>query len=210
MDDIRDRREYRAAQLDQDQASPFELFREWLIAARARKIAEPNAMVLSTVDAEGQPSSRVLLLRKFDEQGFVFFTNYDSRKGRELAANPRAALLFYWGELDRQVRVLGTVSRVSRTESEEYFASRPRGARISAVASRQSMPIASRAELDEKFEAAADSLADREIKCPESWGGFRLSPHTFEFWQGRENRLHDRIQYTLTDAKRWLVERLQP
>jgi pyridoxamine 5'-phosphate oxidase len=185
---------------------PFAEFQAWLDEAWKSEPNDANAMTVSTV-ADGRPSARLVLLKGFDERGFVFFTGYESRKGGELAANPRAALLFYWDPLGRQVRIEGPVERVSEAESDAYFASRPRGAQISASVSPQSRVVESRAQL----EALAAELEARggELSRPPSWGGFRVAPETYEFWQHRANRLHDRLRYS-RDGAAWKVERLAP
>jgi pyridoxamine 5'-phosphate oxidase len=190
-------------------ADPVQQFGRWFDEARAANVPEPNAMTLATVDASGAPSARVVLLKSFDARGFSFYTNYDSRKGRELAGNPRAALCFFWQPLERQVRVEGAVERVGREESEAYFQSRPRQAQIGAWVSQQSSPITSRAEL-ERIEAELQRrFADGAVPLPDYWGGYRLAPTAIEFWQGRASRLHDRLLYTRTDGG-WALRRLSP
>jgi pyridoxamine 5'-phosphate oxidase len=186
---------------------PLRQFAAWFEEAGAAGVRAPEAMALATAEADGRPSVRMVLLKGFDERGFVFFTGYESRKGTELAANPRAALLFYWDPLGRQVRIEGAVGRVAEAESDAYFASRPRGAQISASVSPQSRVVESRAQL----EARAAELEARggELARPLAWGGFRLSPETYEFWQHRANRLHDRLRYRRKDAA-WVIERLAP
>ena len=166
-------------------------------------------MTLATADKDGRPSARIVLLKSFDEQGFVFYTNYDSRKGQELAENPRACLLFYWSPLWRQVRIEGTVEKVSEAESEEYFHSRPLGSKLGAWASDQSQPVESREQLEKQFEESNLKFADN-VPRPPRWGGYRLRPDVIEFWQGRENRLHDRLRYTVQKDDGWLIERLAP
>ena len=192
------------ADLDPD---PLRQFTAWFEEAGAAGVRAPEAMALATAGADGRPSVRMVLLKGFDERGFVFFTGYESRKGAELTANPRAALLFHWDPLGRQVRIEGPVERVSEAESDAYFATRPRGAQISASVSPQSRVVESRAAL----EAAATELEARggELPRPPAWGGFRLSPETYEFWQHRANRLHDRLRYS-RDGAAWKVERLAP
>ena len=186
---------------------PLRQFAAWFEEAGAAGVRAPEATALATATADGRPSVRMVLLKSFDERGFVFFTGYESRKGAELAANPRAALLFYWDPLGRQVRIEGVVERISGAESDAYFASRPRGAQISASVSPQSRVVESRASL----EAAAARLQARggELPRPPAWGGFRLAPQTYEFWQHRSNRLHDRLRYR-PDGGRWTIERLGP
>ena len=190
--------------------SPFQQFARWFDDARAAGLPEINAMTLATAGADGSPSARVVLLKDFDARGFVFFTNYDSRKGRELAANARAALCFYWQPLERQVRVEGAIERTSREESEAYFRTRPVAAQVGAWVSRQSEPVASRAELERRYAEVAEQFAGREVPLPENWGGFRVVPHAVEFWQGRPSRLHDRLLYTRGADGRWALRRLSP
>ncbi len=209
------RREYGLAGLSESElaADPIEQFRRWLEQARAASPEEFTAMTLATADREGRPSARVVLLKGVDERGFVFYTNAESRKGRELLANPYAALVFYWGMLDRQVRVEGTVEPTSREESEAYFASRPLGSRLSAWASPQSRPVAGRAELERWMREAGERFADGPVPLPAPWGGFRVRHQAVEFWQGRPNRLHDRLLYTRTagaGGEGWRIERLAP
>ncbi|WP_153452704.1 pyridoxamine 5'-phosphate oxidase [Streptomyces smaragdinus] len=191
-------------------ADPLEQFDRWFKEAAYGGIYEPNAMVVSTADAEGRPSSRTVLLKQYDHRGFTFFTNYGSRKGRELAENPNISLLFPWYPLARQVIVCGTAERVPRHESVAYFRVRPHGSQLGAWASRQSAPIASRAELDRSYAELADRYPEGEqVPAPPEWGGFRVVPQTVEFWQGRENRLHDRLRY-VRGGGGWTVERLCP
>jgi len=214
---IVDRRiEYKRETLDErDVASdPFQQFECWFDEAVKAEIAEPNAMTLATSDAAGRPSARVVLLKILDERGFAFFTNYLSRKGHELAARSDAALLFFWPELERQVRIEGTITKTDAAESAAYFAQRPRGARLGAWASPQSEVVAGRAALEERFAAmeARYLSAGEDIPRPSHWGGYRLAPAMLEFWQGRPSRLHDRIRYRrdLQAPDRWIVERLAP
>jgi len=192
------------AELDSD---PLRQFAAWFEDARAAGVRAPEAMALATATADGGPSVRMVLMKGFDEHGFVFFTGYESRKGAELSANSRAALLFYWDPLGRQVRIEGPVERVAEAESDAYFASRPRGAQISASVSPQSRVVESRAGL----EAAAAELEARggELRRPPAWGGFRVAPESYEFWQHRANRLHDRLRYRRDDGG-WVIERLGP
>jgi pyridoxamine 5'-phosphate oxidase len=184
----------------------YKAFHELLGAAPL----DPNAMVVATVDGAGAPSARTVLLKGVDEQGFVFFTNYDSRKGRELEQNPNAALVFYWPELERQVCVAGTVTRLPAEQSEAYFASRPRGSRVGAWASRQSTPLAARRELETAVKRVEREYAGRDIPRPPFWGGYVLAPTRMEFWQGRANRLHDRFQFTRNPDGGWEICRLSP
>lgn len=206
------RREYMQqglAEADLD-ADPFRQFRVWFDAAVAAGLPEPNAMTLATASPEGQPSARMVLLKGLDESGFVFYTNYESRKGDELAANPRAALVFFWVELARQVRIEGRVERVSLAESDTYFASRPEGSRLGAWASRQSQVIAGRETLERRLRALEAEYAEQGIPRPPYWGGYCVIPATLEFWQGRPNRLHDRLRYRRLDDGSWVIERLSP
>ncbi|WP_055702410.1 MULTISPECIES: pyridoxamine 5'-phosphate oxidase [Streptomyces] len=196
-------------------AGPMDQFALWFKeAARERDaVAEPNAMVVSTADAEGRPSSRTVLLKGFDEQGFVFFTNYESRKARELSASPYVSLLFPWHPMARQVIVTGTAARVGREETVAYFRTRPHGSQLGAWASAQSSVLASRDELDRAYaDLAARYPEGEQVPVPPHWGGFRVTPETVEFWQGRSNRLHDRLRYVRTGAglAAWRVERLSP
>ena len=207
--------EYRRETLDERDVAPqpFRQFELWFDEAVKAELPEPNAMTLSTADADGRPSARVVLLKAFDDRGFVFFTNYASRKGRELAVRDDAALLFFWPELERQVRIEGTVAKVDAAESAAYFASRPRGARLGAWASPQSESIDGRAALEARFTAteAQYSSAGEEIPRPPHWGGYRLHPSVLEFWQGRLSRLHDRIRYRRDPQHdRWSIDRLAP
>jgi pyridoxamine 5'-phosphate oxidase len=206
------RREYtRAGLAEQDlDADPLRQFGKWLDEAVNAGLPEPNAMVLATADAAGQPSTRVVLLKGVDARGFSFFTNHDSRKARELAANPRAALTFFWAELERQVCVAGVVSQLPRAEAEAYFRTRPRGSRLGAWASRQSEVIPGRAALEERLRALEARHPGDDIPVPPYWGGYVLAPERIEFWQGRPNRLHDRLGYTRHADGRWTIARLSP
>jgi pyridoxamine 5'-phosphate oxidase len=205
------RREYAHARLDEKDVSldPFAEFARWFAEAQAAEVEEVNAMVLATATPDGWPSARVVLLKGFDERGFVFFTDYRSRKGMELDANPRAALVLFWSEVERQVRIAGTVTRTSTEESDLYYRSRPLGSRLGAWVSHQSRPIASREVLEAELREVERRLAGGEVPLPPHWGGYRVRPESFEFWQGRESRLHDRIRY-LRDGERWKIERLSP
>lgn len=190
---------------------PLVQFGNWFEEALAAGVPEPNAMTLATATADGAPAARIVLLKGVDEQGFVFYTNYHSRKGEALAQNPRAALVFLWHGLQRQVRVEGQVEKVSAEESEEYFQSRPKGSQIGAWASPQSQAITEREELERKVAELEKQYAKAEyLPLPPNWGGFRVRPTLIEFWQGRSNRLHDRIQYTLQAEGSWKIERLAP
>ena len=196
------------AEADVD-ADPVVQFGRWFEQAEEAGLLDPPALPRPTAPPAGRPSARMVLLRGFDERGFRFFTNYESRKGGELAANPRAALVFWWGELERQVRIEGRVERTSRADSEAYFSSRPPGSQLSAAASPQSRVIDSRAILERRVAELATRLPDGELPLPEFWGGFRLAHETVEFWQGRPNRLHDRLRYRRA-GNTWKIERLAP
>jgi pyridoxamine 5'-phosphate oxidase len=189
---------------------PMVQFGRWFDDAEAADLVEPSAMTLATATAEGVPSARMVLLRGVDQRGFVFYTNYESRKAAELAANPRAALVFWWGELQRQIRVEGPVERTSQQESAAYFRTRPLGSRLSAWASPQSRVIPGRAVLDQRVAELAAGHPDGDIPLPPFWGGYRLVPEVVELWQGRPNRLHDRLRYTRSADGRWRLERLAP
>jgi pyridoxamine 5'-phosphate oxidase len=189
---------------------PFVQFDRWFAEAVSGGVREPEAMCLSTATPEGKPSGRMVLLKGYDEKGFVFFTNYDSRKGEELKRNGFAALTFYWAEPYRQVRIEGAIQQVSEEESDRYFGSRPRGSQVSARSSAQSAAVASRAELENKARAVEEQFMDKPIPRPENWGGFRLVPSVMEFWQGRDDRLHDRILYSANADGGWSRIRLCP
>ena len=206
------RREYTDAGLDERDidANPFNQFEKWFQEAIDAKIDLPDAMTLATATKNGLPSARTVLLRGRDERGFVFFTDYGSQKGRELSENPNAALVFYWRELDRQVRITGRVSKVSRENSNNYFRSRPVGSRLAALASRQSQVIPGRNVLEERFKQLAVQYHGKEIPLPSNWGGYRLSPDMIEFWSGRSKRLHDRLRYTRQPNGEWRIERISP
>lgn len=197
--------------LEENSASdPFAQFETWWQQARETKIMEPNAMTLATASADGVPSARIVLLKGFDPNGFVFFTNYSSYKGLQLAENPKACLVFFWKELERQIRITGLVAQIASEESDTYFQSRPEGSRIGAWASPQSQVIESRVWLDEVYKKLSDDMHGVDIKRPPHWGGYRVMPVVVEFWQGRPSRLHDRLQYTLESDGTWKRERLAP
>ena len=206
------RREYSLAGLDESEldTNPFGQFERWFHQAMDAKVMETNAMTLATASRDGVPSARIVLLKGMDDDGFVFFTNYDSRKGAELTENPRAALVFYWAEITRQVRIEGEVTRVSQDESAAYFASRSELSRLGAWASHQSTAIPNREYLDKRLAELMIQYQDAEIPLPPFWGGFRLVPKYFEFWHGRPNRLHDRLCYSRTSDGSWSIERLSP
>jgi pyridoxamine 5'-phosphate oxidase len=214
MSDLADlRKEYMQRGLDETQvdADPIRQFQRWFDAAVAAAHPEPNAMAVATAAPDGAPSARMTLLKGLDARGFVFYTNYESRKGAELTANPRAALIFFWVLLERQVRVEGRVERVSAAESDAYYHSRPAGSQLGAWASAQSQVIASRDDLEQAYRTLEQTYAGCEIPRPPQWGGFRVVPQVIEFWQGRPSRLHDRLRYTRNDAASdWRIERLAP
>lgn len=211
MDLAEIRREYVRPELRKEDldADPIVQFRRWLEDALATDKLEPTAMVLATVGEDGQPSARVVLLKGCDERGFVFYTNYDSRKGRELASHPKAALTFFWPVLERQVRIEGTVEKTGRAESEAYFQSRPPGSRLGAWASRQSEVLASREDLEEAVREATERFEGGDVPLPDFWGGYLLCPTAIEFWQGRQSRLHDRFRYVRGEGG-WTIQRLAP
>lgn len=191
-------------------ADPIKQFERWYAQTIETESAEPAAMSLATVDAQGQPWQRMVLLKLFDENGFVFFTNYSSRKAGQIAANSKVSLLFPWQELGRQVKVTGRAEKIPTAESMRYFATRPRGSQIGAWASHQSKVIKSRAILDGMFEQMKHKFMDGEIPLPSFWGGYRVSPETLEFWQARESRLHDRFIYRRDENAQWFIERMAP
>lgn len=189
--------------------NPLQQFHYWFEQAVSADILEPNAMTLATVDKEGKPLARMVLLKKLDDRGFVFFTNYRSKKGQNLEVNPWASLVFWWGELERQVRIEGRVEKITPAESDQYFSSRPLGSQYGAWASPQSQVVASRDILEQNLAQVMQKYNKDNIPRPDHWGGYRVIPHAIEFWQGRENRLHDRLYYRLEDNQ-WIRERLAP
>lgn len=191
-------------------ASPFAQFEKWWQEAVEAEIEEVNAMTLATASGDGVPSARIVLLKDFSDNGFVFFTNYESFKARQLEENPKACLVFFWKELERQVRITGLVKRTSTTDSDEYFQSRPESSRVGAVTSPQSRVIESRKWLENQFEKNGRHLEGKQFPRPDYWGGYIVRPVIMEFWQGRPGRLHDRLQYTLQNGSEWKIERLAP
>lgn len=206
------RREYTRGELLERDALPDAIaqFERWFNDALAAAVNEPNAMTLATADADGAPHARVVLLKGFDQRGFAFYTNYDSQKGVQLAANPRAALVFYWAPLERQVRIEGWVEKVTPEESEAYFRTRPRGAQIGAWGPMQSRILPTRETLDDKIEQVTRQLEGKPVPLPPHWGGYRVVPTAIEFWQGRPSRLHDRLEYVRDEQGAWNLRRLSP
>ena len=192
------------------ETDPIRQFSTWWHEALKASIIEVNAMTLATASADGMPSARTVLMKGFSEKGFTFFTNYNSFKGQQLSENPRASLLFFWKELERQVRITGVVEKVSSEESSAYFHSRPKPSQVGALISPQSQVIESRQWLDEKYKQAFEQFENTTVERPAHWGGYLVTPVIIEFWQGRPGRLHDRIQYTLSDDRAWKIERLAP
>ncbi|WP_028789055.1 pyridoxamine 5'-phosphate oxidase [Terrimonas ferruginea] len=210
--DIRINYSLRSLSENEVAADPLEQFGQWWQEARQSELLEVNAMTLATASADGVPSARIVLLKGFSPKGFVFFTNYESFKGKQLAENPKACLVFFWKELERQVRITGLVQKVSEEESEEYFQSRPAGSRLGAAVSPQSKVISSREWLEEKYAAAEKEVSEsaKNIERPAHWGGYLVRPVVMEFWQGRPSRLHDRLEYTLKENGEWDLHRLAP
>ncbi|MBL1208325.1 pyridoxamine 5'-phosphate oxidase [Geminocystis sp. GBBB08] len=206
------RKNYTQGGLTETQANlnPFDQFRHWFQEAVSAEILEPNAMTLATINEGGKPSARIVLLKNLDDRGFTFFTNYDSHKGKNIEKNPWVSLVFWWGKLERQVRVEGKVEKITSEESDQYFYSRPIGSQLGAWASNQSQVIPNREVLEIKLEEITQKYQKQIIPRPEHWGGYRVLPYLIEFWQGRENRLHDRLCYTLKEDQQWIRERLAP
>ena len=205
------RREYLCGGLSRKdlQDDPFDQFSLWMEQALGLGIIDPTAMTMSTVALNGQPSQRIVLLKSFDAQGFVFYTNYESRKARELDGNAKVSLLFPWNQIDRQIKICGEAQKLSRKESHDYFVSRPKGSQVAAIASQQSSVISSRSVLMDEFELLKQKYADDELPFPDFWGGYRVKPSEIEFWQGGADRLHDRFRY-LRDGQSWQIDRLAP
>ena len=206
------RKDYKKFQLIESNINPnpYKQFEKWLDEAIAAEAEEPTAMTLATISTKGFPSARMVLLKSFDEKGFTFFSNYESRKGNHIKKNPNVALVFYWKELERQVRIEGEVVKVSKKESDEYFASRPYESQVSACISEQSTTIPDRNYIEILHQLFIKKQSDKPIKRPDNWGGYCVIPRRIEFWQGRENRLHDRIKYCSKDAKTWKIKRIAP
>jgi pyridoxamine 5'-phosphate oxidase len=206
------RKEYSQKSLVESEMQPdaFKQFNSWWQDALEAKIIEVNAMTLATASADGMPAGRTVLLKGFSEDGFIFFSNYNSYKGQQLAENPKACLVFYWKELERQVRITGLVTKTSAQENDAYFSSRPQESQVGAIASPQSQVIENRKWLDDQFEKIEKENQNKKIQRPAHWGGYVVKPVIIEFWQGRPGRLHDRIQYTLQDDGKWKIERLAP
>jgi len=206
------RQDYTAATLSEKdtKSDPINQFEQWFNEALAAKLHEPNAMTLATATTNGKPSARIVLLKGFNQHGFMFYTNYLSRKGKEITKNPQGAITFFWGELERQVRIEGTIEKLSKEDSERYFHTRPKGSQIGAVVSPQSQEIEGRDELEKKWSELEAEYEGKEVPKPSFWGGYILNPQLVEFWQGRSSRLHDRILYKKVDKKSWKKVRLAP
>ncbi|WP_442795605.1 pyridoxamine 5'-phosphate oxidase [Pelobium manganitolerans] len=206
------RQDYRSASLDESEVAenPYQQFEKWFQEALNAQVAEPNAMTLATTTANCVPSARIVLLKEFTDEGFVFYTNYNSKKGREIAESPFAALVFFWPDLERQIRIEGVVETVSEEESDAYFKSRPRGSQLGALTSPQSEMIPNRSYLEDKLAKLTEKHKEKDIQRPEHWGGYRVIPNRIEFWQGRSSRLHDRILYVQEKDQSWRFERLAP
>ncbi len=208
-----ERRDYQAPSLRRVDlaSSPFQQFSNWIDSAhQCKALKDPTAMALATVNRSGQPHCRIVLLKAFSEQGLLFYTHYDSQKGLDLLQQPKASVNFFWPELDQQIRINGRIERLTHEESKTYFQSRPIDSQLSASISHQSQPVESRAALEAQMAKAAEKMTGKTIELPENWGGYRLIPQEFEFWQGRPNRLHDRFRYRLQPSQDWLIERLAP
>jgi pyridoxamine 5'-phosphate oxidase len=210
LEDLRINYDFEGLDEKKIEGDPFRLFEKWFNESVDKKVFEPNGMTLATVDAFGKPSARIILLKNISKGGFVFYTHYTSRKGRELQNNNNAAAVFWWNILARQVRIEGNVEKLTPQESDSYFNSRPRGSRLGAIASNQSSTLPDYAHLIKKFDEAEEKYQDNDIPRPENWGGYRLLPVRIEFWQGRENRLHDRLLFTKQENGEWKIERLAP
>ena len=206
------RKNYTQQSLSENDAevNPIQQFSKWWDEAVASDIDEVNAMTLATASSDGMPSARIVLLKEYDVNGFTFFTNYNSFKGQQLAENPKACLVFFWKELERQVRITGLIEKISSAASDEYFSSRPQGSQVGAIASPQSQVIESREWLDSHYSILEKELHDKKLQRPPHWGGYIVKPVIVEFWQGRPSRLHDRLQYTLEENGNWKIERLAP
>lgn len=206
------RKTYSQKKLVEEKAKPdaIQQFTKWWEQAVEAEIEEVNAMTLATASVDGIPSARIVLLKDYSEKGFIFFTNYESYKGKQLAENPKACLVFFWKELERQIRITGLVSKINRSESEEYFLSRPHESQVGALVSPQSQVIASRDWLEQEYKTNLEQFKDRTVPKPDHWGGYIVKPVMIEFWQGRPGRLHDRLQYSLKEDGQWKIERLAP